>query len=40
MSRELLDALERVAGKTGDVERHGHDGRSTGVRRAAAGAQV
>jgi methyl-accepting chemotaxis protein len=40
MSRELLDALERVAGKTGDVERHGHDGRSTGVRRAAAGAQA
>ena len=40
MSRELLDALERVAGKTGDVERRGHDGRSTGVRRAAAGAQA
>jgi len=40
MSRELLDALERVAGKTGDVERHGHDSRSTGVRRAAAGAQA
>jgi methyl-accepting chemotaxis protein len=40
MSRELLDALERVAGKTGDVERRGHDSRSTGARRAAAGAQA
>jgi methyl-accepting chemotaxis protein len=39
MSRELLDALERVAGKTGDVERRAHEGRS-GVRRAAAGAQA
>jgi methyl-accepting chemotaxis protein len=40
MSRELLDALERVAGKTGDVERHGPDGRTLGARRAAAGAQA
>jgi methyl-accepting chemotaxis protein len=40
MSRELLDALERVAGKTGDVERRAHDGRSLGARRAAAGAQA
>ena len=40
MSRELLDALERVAGKTGDVERHAHESRSLGARRAAAGAQV
>jgi methyl-accepting chemotaxis protein len=40
MSRELLDALERVAGKTGDVERRAHEGRSSGVRRAAAGAQA
>jgi methyl-accepting chemotaxis protein len=40
MSRELLDALERVAGKTGDVERDAHEGRSLGARRAAAGAQA
>jgi len=42
MSRELLDALERVAGKTGDVERRfQHEGRlpSMGARHAAAGAQ-
>jgi methyl-accepting chemotaxis protein len=38
MSRELLDALERVAGKTGDVERHASEGRSIGARRATAGA--
>ena len=36
----LAAPLERVAGKTGDVERHGHDARSAGVRRAAAGAQA
>jgi methyl-accepting chemotaxis protein len=40
MSRELLDALERVAGKTGEVERHGREGRAVGARRAAAGAQA
>src|ERR1700747_2402044 len=31
MSRELLDALERVAGKTGEVDRHAHD-RAIGAR--------
>jgi methyl-accepting chemotaxis protein len=40
MSRELLDALERVAGKTGEVERYGREGRAVGARRAAAGAQA
>jgi methyl-accepting chemotaxis protein len=39
MSRELLDALERVAGKTGEVERRAHEGRP-GARHAAAGAQA
>jgi methyl-accepting chemotaxis protein len=39
MSRELLDALERVAGKTGEVDRHAHD-RAIGARRAAAGSQA
>ena len=41
MSRELLDALERVAGRTGDVEnRSRHEDRAPvkGVRRATAGA--
>jgi len=41
MSRELLDALERVAGRTGEVETSPrHDDRSTSksVRRATAGA--
>ena len=40
MSRELLDALERVAGKTGEGDRHTHESRTLGARRAAAGAQV
>jgi methyl-accepting chemotaxis protein len=41
MSRELLDALERVAGKTGDSDRHAHESRTLGARRAAAaGAQA
>ena len=40
MSRELLDALERVAGKTGEGDRHAHESRTLGARRAAAGAQV
>jgi methyl-accepting chemotaxis protein len=40
MSRELLDALERVAGKTGEVERGSQrDGRALGARHATAGAQ-
>ncbi len=41
MSRELLDALERVAGRTGEVEqrpRHEERGPGKGVRRATAGA--
>jgi methyl-accepting chemotaxis protein len=41
MSRELLDALERVAGRTGDVEnrsRHEERAPAKGVRRATAGA--
>jgi len=40
MSRELLDALERVAGRTGEVETPRRDDRSKGksVRRATAGA--
>jgi methyl-accepting chemotaxis protein len=41
MSRELLDALERVAGRTGEVDqRQRHDERNPakGVRRATAGA--
>ena len=41
MSRELLDALERVAGKTGDSDRYAHESRTLGARRAAAaGAQA
>ena len=40
MSRELLDALERVAGKTGEGDRHAHESRTVGARRAAAGAQA
>jgi methyl-accepting chemotaxis protein len=42
MSRELLDAMERVAGRTGDVEhRSRHEDRipAMGARRAAAGAK-
>jgi len=40
MSRELLDAMERVAGNTSDIERRvsKRDGSSLGVRHAAAGA--
>ena len=41
MSRELLDALERVAGRTGEVEtptRHDDRSKSKAVRRATAGA--
>ena len=41
MSRELLDALERVAGRTGDVDQRARpDDRvqGKGVRRATAGA--
>jgi hypothetical protein len=41
MSRELLDALERVAGRTGEVEertRHSDRISAKGVRRATAGA--
>jgi methyl-accepting chemotaxis protein len=37
MSRELLDALERVAGRTGDVD-HAPRAASKGARHAAAGA--
>jgi methyl-accepting chemotaxis protein len=41
MSRELLDAMERVAGRTGDSEHRSHreDRFPLGVRRATAGAQ-
>jgi len=42
MSRELLDALERVAGRTGDVEhrsRHEDQVPARGARHAAAGYQ-
>jgi len=40
MSRELLDAMERVAGNTSEIERRvsKRDGSSLGVRHAAAGA--
>jgi methyl-accepting chemotaxis protein len=43
MSRELLDAMERVAGRTGDVERRSPREERTpslGARRATAGSQV
>src|SRR5690348_12629415 len=41
MSRELLDAMERVAGRTGEVERRSsrRDDKPLGVRHATAGAQ-
>jgi methyl-accepting chemotaxis protein len=41
MSRELLDAMERVAGRTGDPEHRSHreDRSPLGARRATAGAQ-
>jgi flagellin-like hook-associated protein FlgL len=41
MSRELLDALERVAGRTGDVDQRARNEERTGgkgARRATAGA--
>jgi methyl-accepting chemotaxis protein len=41
MSRELLDALERVAGRTGEADEHTRHTERTpakGVRRATAGA--
>jgi hypothetical protein len=41
MSRELLDALERVAGRTGEVEEHARRNDRTpakGARHASAGA--
>jgi methyl-accepting chemotaxis protein len=43
MSRELLDAMERVAGRTGEVERRGQRedrAPALGARRATAGAQA
>jgi len=43
MSRELLDAMERVAGRTGDAEHRSHREERTpalGARRATAGAQA